>query len=62
MNFDLANASVLLAKHQLGAEAERALFLAVEVELRTEQQNEMGKPTEDTGGIHENDSPHDDCL
>ncbi|POH64411.1 hypothetical protein C3B61_13275 [Cryobacterium zongtaii] len=54
---DLAIASALLAEHQLGADAERALTLAVEAELTTEQQNEMGKSGEDASGPNENDSP-----
>lgn len=36
---DLATTSALLAEHQLGAEAERALALAVQTELTTEPQN-----------------------
>ncbi|MGO4785505.1 hypothetical protein [Cryobacterium sp. W22_MBD10_FK3] len=54
---DLATASALLAEHQLGPEAGRALTLAVEAELTTEQQNEMGKSGEDASGSNENDSP-----
>ena len=54
---DLATARALLTEHQLGAEAERALTIAVEAELRTEQQNEMGKSGEVASGSNENDSP-----
>lgn len=52
---DLAAANALLAEHQLGAEA-RALTLAVEEELTTEPQNEMGQSGEDGSVSDENDS------
>jgi catechol 2,3-dioxygenase-like lactoylglutathione lyase family enzyme len=54
---DLAAARALLAEHQLGAEAERALALAVEAELTTEQQYEKGQSGEDASGSNENHSP-----
>jgi hypothetical protein len=54
---DLAAASALLAEHQLGAEAERALTLAVEAELTTERQNEIGKSGEDASVSNKNDNP-----
>ncbi|TFC06886.1 hypothetical protein E3O42_00380 [Cryobacterium adonitolivorans] len=44
---DLAAARELLAEHQLGAEAERALTLAVEAEFTTEQQSEIRELGED---------------
>jgi catechol 2,3-dioxygenase-like lactoylglutathione lyase family enzyme len=54
---DLATASALLTEHQLGSEAERALALAVEANLSTEQESEKGKLGEDGSGSSENDSP-----
>ena len=54
---DLATARSLLSEHQLGAEAEQALVLAVEADLPTEQQNEMSRLGEDGSGPIENDCP-----
>lgn len=54
---DLAAARALLAEHQLGAEAERALTLAVEAELATEEQNELDKSGEDASVSNKNDAP-----
>jgi catechol 2,3-dioxygenase-like lactoylglutathione lyase family enzyme len=54
---DLAATRALLAKHQLGAEAEQARTFAVEADLTTEQQNVMGKSGEDASVSNENDSP-----
>ena len=54
---DLAAARALLAKHQLGAEAERALTLAVEAELTTEQENEIGSSGDDANTSTETDHP-----
>lgn len=54
---DLAAASALLAEHQLGAEAVRALTLAVEAELTAEQQNGIGKSGEDASVSNKNNSP-----
>lgn len=53
----LAAASALLAEHQLGAEAERALVLAVEADLTAAQHNGMGRLGEDGSVLNENDSP-----
>ncbi|TFC49068.1 hypothetical protein E3O47_12450 [Cryobacterium sp. TMT2-17-1] len=53
---DLAAARALLAEHQLGAEAEQALILAVEADLTTEQQDEMGRLSADGSAPNENDS------
>jgi hypothetical protein len=54
---DLVTARALLAEHQLGAEAERALTLAVEAELTTEQQNEIRDSDEGASVSSENGSP-----
>jgi catechol 2,3-dioxygenase-like lactoylglutathione lyase family enzyme len=54
---DLAAARALLAEHQLGAEAERALTASVEAELTTEQQNEMSELDEGGTVSKEKDSP-----
>jgi hypothetical protein len=45
------------AEYQLGAGAERALTLALEAELPTEQQNEMSESGESGSAFNENDSP-----
>ncbi|MGY4856320.1 hypothetical protein [Cryobacterium sp. AP23] len=52
---DLAAARALLTEHQLGAEAERALSLAVEAELTSEQQKEVGQSGEDGSLPNKND-------
>ncbi|POH67778.1 MULTISPECIES: hypothetical protein [Cryobacterium] len=54
---DLSAARALLAEHQLGAEAERALTLAVEAEVTTEQHNEMSDLDEGKTAYNEKDSP-----
>lgn len=54
---DLAAAMALLAEHQVAPEAERALILAVEAQLTTEQQNEMSELVEDGSGSNETDGP-----
>jgi catechol 2,3-dioxygenase-like lactoylglutathione lyase family enzyme len=54
---DLAAARALLAEHQLGAEAERALTLAMAAELTTEQRNEMSELGEGGSVSNENDGP-----
>jgi hypothetical protein len=50
---DLAAARALLTEHQLGAEAEQALVLAVEADLTTEEQIEIGGLGEDASVPHE---------
>ena len=54
---DLAAARALIAKHELGAEAERALTLEVEAELTTDQQKKKSELGEGGRVSNENDSP-----
>lgn len=51
---DLAAARALLIEHQLGAEAEQALVLAVEADLTTEEEIEIGGLGEDASVPHKN--------